>query len=369
MAKVSETKYEKYNLGEINNKNMSMNGDRIFIIEICKDAIVGTVRIKSEKKFKILALERVLYKKEAIVDGKIYDVVEVKKSVAILKRNLENKTKTKIINPMIITSLIELKKFENILEKKFDSSYEVTQEKLDLLKVEALSSSIQKLDSIVDENEKSFFTCVGYNINNYYLNDFPVISLIGNKSKRFSINISTTYVSYLIIDSLFTAMKSIGLDIHSVWIQEDKAENDFVNIDSNVLEFTNSNYDKKTNGVIEAENGFIFKYNEISSIGDKITEEISKYCNIDYTEAEKIKISLNKKNYRIPFIGEGGKSKSISSSKLRDYLRGQNFITPKIIIHNSYDYAQKRNGKALLEASINVNEENYEIEELNFKLN
>ena len=293
----------------------------IFAMDIGTRTVIGIVGIQENDKFKVLATEIIEHKSRAMVDGQIHDIVEVAQVVKEIKERLEKKLGINLSKVAVAAAGRVLKTCEVRVEQECDPLKEINNELISSLEMEGIQKAQLMLDDEISKEEKTAFYCVGYSVVNYYLNGYVISALAGHKGKTVGADILATFLPHVVVDSMYTVMNRVGLDIISLTLEPIAAINVTIPKDLRLLNLALVDIGAGTSDIALTRNGSVVAYGMASIAGDEITEKIAQHYLVDFNTAEKIKISISEKTDKIPFTDVLGIIRNISANEVMEVIR------------------------------------------------
>lgn len=279
--------------------NKYKNEDLIFALDIGTRTVVGLVGIKEGDKLKIIAAEVNEHKNRAMLDGQIHDISLVADIVSDVKEKLENRLGVKLKKVAIAAAGRVLKTYAVRVEREFDTSKEITQDIISSIELEGVQNAQAELESEQKENEKTVFYCVGYSIISYYLNGYVISSLLGHKGKSAGVEVLATFLPHVVIDSLYTVMNRVGLEVTNLTLEPIAAINVCIPPNLRLLNLALVDIGAGTSDIAITKDGAVIGYSMAPIAGDEITEKIAHQYLVDFNTAESIKLKLDDKNESI----------------------------------------------------------------------
>lgn len=248
------------------------------------------------ENYKVLAVEKMEHKSRTIIDGQVSDIEKVAEVAEKVKENLEKKLDIKLSKVAIAAAGRVLKTMDGEASKEIKDYVEINQEMVNAIEIEAVQTAQKKLTEELKEDEKDTYYCVGYTVNNYFLNDFIIKSLIGQKGKKMSIQVLATFLPQTVVSSLYAVMKKIGLEVISLTLEPIAAINVVVPDDIRLLNIALVDVGAGTSDIAITKEGSVVAYGMVPIAGDEITEAICQNYIVDFNTGENIKISLSSMN-------------------------------------------------------------------------
>ncbi|MDK2808516.1 MAG: hypothetical protein PWP24_1251 [Clostridiales bacterium] len=267
----------------------------VFGLDIGTRSIVGTVGYRENvNNFKVIAQIVKEHDTRAMMDGQIHDINKVSESIGYVKRELEKNLGIKLEEVCIAAAGRVLKTIVATAEYSFTEETKINDEhiySLDLLGVE-------KAYEVIREETKSediSFYCVGYSVIKYYLNDYPISNLEGHKASKIATELIATFLPQEVIDGLYQAVERAGLYVANLTLEPIAAINVAIPERFRLLNIALVDVGAGTSDICITKEGSIIAYGMIPFAGDELTEQIAKRYLTDFSTAEKIKTSCEKK--------------------------------------------------------------------------
>lgn len=296
---------------------MSKNG-KIFSLDIGTRTVIGVVGELQENSFKILASEKIEHEKRNMYDGQIHDIDSVVHIVTKTKELLEQKLNTKLDKVAIAAAGRALKTYRSSLEREIDSSIEIDERLVESLEMEAIQIAQSSLDKRTSKEELKYY-CVGYTVINYFLDGNFMDKLEGHKGNKIGADVLATFLPYTVVDSLYTVMNRVGLEVVNLTLEPIAAMNIAVKKSLRLLNIALVDVGAGTSDIAISKDGTIVAYAMASVAGDEITEQISRTYLLDFDAAEKLKIGLNSKDVQ-KFVDIVGIEHQIKTEDILDAI-------------------------------------------------
>lgn len=290
--------------------------DLIFALDIGTRTVVGVVGVEEGQKFRILAVEIVEHKSRAMVDGQIHDVGRVAEVSGLIKNKLEESLGVSLTKVAIAAAGRVLKTCEAVVERQIEASEEISRELANSLEMEAIQQAQLKLEQDVPKEERNQFYCVGYSVISYFLNGFVISSILGHKGKSVGAKVLATFLPHIVVDSLYTVMNRIGLEVTSLTLEPIAAINVTIPKDLRLLNLALVDIGAGTSDIALTREGSVIAYGMVPMAGDEITEKIAQHYLVDFNTAEKIKIALASKKQSISFMDILGKKNTVGMQEV-----------------------------------------------------
>jgi len=273
----------------------------IFALDIGTRTVVGVVGVQEESCFRVLATEMTEHKNRAMLDGQIHDIEQVAQAASDVRQKLEARLGVKLKRVAIAAAGRVLKTCQVRVEKNLEAGREIDADLVSSLEIEGIQQAQMILDDETDGADKTQFYCVGYSVINYYLNNYVISKLIGHKGKNVGADILATFLPIIVVDSLYTVMGKIGLEVSSLTLEPIAAINVTIPADLRLLNLALVDIGAGTSDIALTKDGSVIAYAMVPVAGDEITEKISQNYLVDFNTGEKIKVALSTSRDNITF--------------------------------------------------------------------
>lgn len=268
--------------------------DLLFSMDIGTRSVVGMAGYHDGEKFVILAHAVEEHKERAMYDGQVHDIELVAKAASLVKQRLEDKLDVKLKNVAIAAAGRSLKTHKVFLDRKTDSSVEIDRETISSIEIEAIQKAQMEIEEIHHEDGLQYY-CVGYAVVNYYLHGNVIGNLEGHKATSIGIEVLATFLPKIVVDSLYSVVSRIGLEVSSLTLEPIAAMNVSIQSNLRLLNIALVDIGAGTSDIALTKDGTVFAFAMVPNAGDELTEKLAETYLLDFETAEKIKTSLVKK--------------------------------------------------------------------------
>lgn len=273
----------------------------IFALDIGTRSVVGVVGVQEGKRFRVITTEVIEHKSRAMLDGQIHDIDQVAAIIREIKDKIEVRLGITLKRTAIAAAGRVLRTCRVKVDRELDPYKEIDHELVNSIEIEGIQQAQMTLDAEPAESDGAQFYCVGYSVINYYLNNYVITRLEGHKGKSASADVLATFLPHVVVDSLYTVMNRVGLDVCSLTLEPIAAINVAIPPDLRLLNLALVDIGAGTSDIALTKDGSIVAYAMASIAGDEITERLSQHYLVDFYTADKIKISLSAKKENISF--------------------------------------------------------------------
>lgn len=297
-----------------NSTNKTHDDEMIFSLDIGTRTVIGIVATYENNKLNIVASEILEHEARSMYDGQIHDISRVTEIVKKVKDRLETKIGKKLDKVSIAAAGRSLETSTVHLERKIDYSQSISKRLIESLEMEAIQKAQKELEEKAKRGNSQYY-CVGYSVVNYYLEGNLIENLEGHRGSKISADVLSTFLPHTVVDSLYTVMSRVGLEVVNLTLEPIAAINVAIKKSLRLLNLALVDIGAGTSDIAITKDGTIIAYAMASVAGDEITEKIAKTFLLDYDVAEKLKISLgtveNHKFYDVVGIEHNLTSKEI----------------------------------------------------------
>ncbi|PAB60762.1 cell division protein FtsA [Anaeromicrobium sediminis] len=311
----------------------------VFALDIGTKSVVGIVGRKTDEEFEIIDYDILKHPSRAMYDGQIHDVEKVAKTCEKVKGNLEERLGFKLKYVSIAAAGRALKTYKVKVEKEIDFLAKIDKSIVGSMEIEGVQRAQETLDS--ENKDKSLkYYCVGHTVVNYYLDDNIMTSLIDHKGNKISAEIIATFLPYVVVDSLYTVMNKIDLEVKSLTLEPIAAMNAAIPEKLRLLNIALVDIGAGTSDIALTKDGNVVAYAMASVAGDEITEILAKEFLLDFNMAEELKIQLNKKNMHT-FLDIVGIEYTLTTEEILERIKGSIENLADNIAENILKYNKK----------------------------
>ncbi len=273
----------------------------VFALDIGTRSVVGVVGIQEGGKFRIIATETVEHQSRAMMDGQIHDIDQVAAVVGKVKEKIEARLGFQLKRVAIAAAGRVLRTSQIRVDRDIEHGREIDHELVSSLEIEGIQRAQMILDEDLGTGDRTQFYCVGYTVINYYLNGYVISRLEGHKGKTIGADILATFLPHMVVDSLYTVMNRVGMEVSSLTLEPIAAINVTIPQDLRLLNLALVDIGAGTSDIALTRDGSVIAYAMAPTAGDEITERITQHYLVDFNTAEKIKLSLGLRGETVSF--------------------------------------------------------------------
>lgn len=269
-------------------------GQLVFGLDIGTRSIVGTVGYKEGRNFIVVAQRVKEHETRAMVDGQIHDIGKVGETIREVKMQLEAAVGRRLNQVCIAAAGRVLRTVTTHVEYAFDgepslkTDREINQEDIYALVAAGIENAYQEFLENQNEEDGKFY-CVGHSVVRYYLNGYPIGNLEGHKARSIGVDLIATFLPEDVVDGLYKAVELAGLSVANMTLEPIAAIQLAIPERFRMLNIALVDVGAGTSDISITNDGCIIAYGMLPAAGDILTEEIAKFCLVDFATAEKIK--------------------------------------------------------------------------------
>ena len=267
--------------------------DLIFALDIGTRSVTGVVGIPDGGLLRILDIESAEHDGRSVVDGQIENVDMVSKVIKSVKDQLELRLGVRFQNVCVAAAGRTLRTESASYTFSLDSSQPIDNQMILYLEEGALQQAKYQVAMSDSQTEDSIsYTCVGYTVLRYYLDDYPINTLIDHRGKTAKVDIIATFLPGEVVESLNDATGRAGLRVASLTLEPIAAMNAVIPQELRLLNLALVDIGAGTSDIAVSNDGCVTAYEMVTVAGDEITEAIAKQLLVDFDAAEDIKLKL-----------------------------------------------------------------------------
>lgn len=295
--------------------------DMIFVLDIGTRSIIGLVGIVEDEKLNVIAIESAEHQKRAMIDGQIEDINAVAKLAVAVKNRIEEQLDVKLTRVCVAAAGRALKTERTTHEMEIPEGKAINDELINQLE----SGAIEKIEDMLKESSGDMykqFYLVGYSAVQYYLDEYPISSLLDHHGSRARADILATFLPSEVVESLYAAMQKAELEVASLTLEPIAAINAAIPENLRLLNLCFVDIGAGTSDIAICKDGNVVGYTMATVAGDEITEALMKEYLIDFNTAEQIKADLDSKK-EIYFTDVMGFEQSLAAEDMLESISGQ----------------------------------------------
>ena len=316
--------------------------DIIFALDIGTRSIIGMLGKVEDGKVKVIALERENHAERSMMDGQIENIEKVADIAGRIKERLEKKSRIRLRRVCVAAAGRALRTEEAGYELNLPGTQLIDDEIISRLEVGAISRAEEAFEAEnADREDSRRFYLVGYTVRQYFLDQYTISSLKDHRGQNLKVDLIATFLPSEVVESLYTTMTKIGLEVASLTLEPIAAINAAIPENIRLLNLVMVDIGAGTSDIAVCTDGSITGYTMATVAGDEITETLMKQYLVDFPTAENIKIQLADEE-ELTFFNILGMEQKASAKDLFQSIRG----TMEALSKEIADKVVELNGKA-----------------------
>ncbi len=265
----------------------------IFALDIGTRSIIGMVGMPDGERIHIVAIERAEHTKRAMIDGQIEDIDQVAKIAGQVKERLEKKLGCRLNKVCVAAAGRALRTESVTFEMELSRAQKIDAESVSRLEAGAISEAEKIFMNREGKDSDRQFYLVGYTVSRYYLDNYMISNLVDHHGRVLKADIIATFLPTEVVESLYSAMHKIDLEVASLTLEPIAAINAAIPQNIRLLNLAMVDIGAGTSDIAVCRDGSVTGYTMAILAGDEITESIMKEYLVDFDTAEKIKSEID----------------------------------------------------------------------------
>lgn len=261
--------------------------DLIFALDIGTRSVIGIVGKPVGDRFKVLDLEEAEHNRRAMMDGQIDDIKQVAALARSITSNLEERLGVKLERVCVAAAGRALRTQKGSFALELLDEQSIEAEQIGRLEAGAVSAAEETLQS--DEGGRRQLFLVGYTVAQYRLDNYPMTNLLYHNGKKAEADIVATFLPGEVVESLYAAMRTAGLQVSSLTLEPIAAMNAAIPAELRLLNLALVDIGAGTTDIALCKDGSVVGYTMATVAGDEITEAVMRAFLVDFKTAEQIK--------------------------------------------------------------------------------
>lgn len=317
--------------------NKKYPGQLVYGLDIGTRSIVGTVGYMYNKIFHVVAIESKPHETRAMQDGQIHDIAAVAESITEVTSRLQIKIGRPLHDVCIAAAGRVLRTITVHVEQELGDTRDVTNE--DIYSLELLGAQ-RAYEKFIGESTLNIkFYCVGYTVQKYYLDKYPMTDLLAHKGTMIGADVIATFLPDEVVDGLYKAVQMSGLHVANLTLEPIAAMEVAIPQSFRMLNLALVDVGAGTSDISITRDESIIAYGMIPSAGDEFTETVAKHYLTDFAQAEHIKFEAAK-GEDITYTDVMGLERKTTPEEVKEVTAE----TVKIITRETSDQIKKLNG-------------------------
>ena len=271
-----------------------LENQMVFALDIGTRSIIGMVGVMEEGKVKIVAIEKEEHSERAMIDGQIENIEKVAMLADRVKKRLESKLDVTLERVCVAAAGRALRTRRADFELELSGAQMIDDEIISRLEAGAISKAEEAFDA---ENEADGdmrrYYLVGYTVCQYYLDQYMMSSLKDHRGRQVKVDLIATFLPSEVVESLYTTMNKIGLEVASLTLEPIAAINAAIPENLRLLNLVMVDIGAGTSDIAACTDGSVTGYTMATVAGDEVTEGLMKTFLVDFGTAETIKAKID----------------------------------------------------------------------------
>lgn len=265
----------------------------VFAMDIGTRSIIGMVGRVEEDRVKIIAIEREEHAERAMIDGQIENIDKVSALAEKVKKRLENKVRFKLNRVCVAAAGRALRTKRAEYEMELPGTQLIDDEIISRLEAGAIGRAEEAFDAEREAGKDGRrFYLVGYTVCQYFLDQYTISSLKDHRGHHIKADLIATFLPSEVVESLYTTMNKIGLEVASITLEPIAAINAAIPENLRLLNLALVDIGAGTSDIAACTGGSVTGYTMATVAGDEITETLMREYLVDFATAESIKARL-----------------------------------------------------------------------------
>lgn len=312
-------------------------GQLVYGLDIGTRSIVGTVGYMYNKAFHVVAIESKPHETRAMQDGQIHSIAAVSEAITDVTSRLQIKLGRPLHDVCIAAAGRVLRTITVHVEQDFGEVRDVTNE--DIYSLELLGAQRAYERFIKESTLNLKFYCVGYTVQKYFLDKYPMTDLLAHKGSQIGADVIATFLPDEVVDGLYKAVQMSGLHVADLTLEPIAAMEVAIPQSFRMLNLALVDVGAGTSDISITRDESIVAYGMIPSAGDEITEAVAKHYLTDFEQAEHIKYESSKGG-EFTYRDIMGIERKTSGAEVKSVVKD----TVAIITRETSDQIKKLNG-------------------------
>ncbi len=267
----------------------------VFALDIGTRSVIGMVGVVEDDKVKIIAIEKEEHGERAMIDGQIENIERVASLADKVKKRLEEKTQVTLNRVCVAAAGRALRTQRADFQLDLPGTQLIDDEIISRLEAGAISKAEEAFEAenrSPDGTSRRFYL-VGYTVCQYYLDQYMISSLKDHRGQQVKVDLIATFLPSEVVESLYTTMNKIGLEVASITLEPIAAINAAIPGNLRLLNLVMVDIGAGTSDIAACTDGSVTGYTMATMAGDEITENIMKEYLVDFKTAEQVKMQID----------------------------------------------------------------------------
>lgn len=294
----------------------------IFALDIGTRSVIGMVGVIEDEKVKIIAIEKEEHTERAMIDGQIENIEKVAVLAGKIKKRLEAKVHFKLNHVCVAAAGRALRTKRAEFEIDLHNKQVITEEIISRLEAGAIGKVEEAFDAENSaEDDTRRFYLVGYTVCQYFLDEYRISSLKDHRGQNVKVDLIATFLPSEVVESLYTTMNKIGLEVVSVTLEPIAAINAAIPENLRLLNLVMVDIGAGTSDIAACTGGSVTGYTMATVAGDEITEKLMHEYLVDFATSESMKAQIEKEEV-VTFTDILGFERKASKEEILQCIQG-----------------------------------------------
>ena len=290
--------------------------DRVYALDVgTRNVVLLSAVFDETGKIKVEHMFTREHETRAMEDGQIHDIAKVSEIVNKLKHDMRAATGEEVEEVAVAVAGRSLVTEKGFSKKEFSIHEELSEDDIKTVELLAIQDSLIKLNA-----ESSNYHCVGYTVSEYKLDGGSIKNPLFQKGSVLEAEILATFLPKVVVDSMYTTMKKIGMGIKTLTLEPIAAISVVIPEDMRKLNIALVDIGAGTSDIAISKNGRIIGYGMVPMAGDEVTEAILDAFLLDFNVAEQVKKALSDKNDTVKYEDILGMEYEIDKSEVLEKI-------------------------------------------------
>ncbi len=262
---------------------------KIFALDIGTRKVAGLIAQPENGVLRITDCEVREHQTRAMLAGQIHDVEKVAEVIGEIKQALESRLGEKLEKAAVAVAGRALKTLRGTAIKTLAFENEITAAEVLDLELAAVQQVLGGLNNAQGQDLSTDYYCVGYSVVNYYLDNEKMDNLVSQKAREIKVDIIATFLPRVVLESMFTVLKKVGLEVSALTLEPIAAINAIIPQDMRRLNLALVDIGAGTSDIAITSGGSVVAYGMVPHAGDEITEKLAELYLLDFYVGERVK--------------------------------------------------------------------------------
>ena len=293
--------------------------DLVFALDIGTRSVVGVVGRPVGDRLKILDVEMAEHGKRAMMDGQIDDIRQVGALARTVTQRLEGRLGVRLERVCVAAAGRALRTQKGSFTLELPEEQSIDAEQISALEAGAVSAAEEALQTDGDSRRQMFL--VGYTVAQYRLDNYPMANLQYHTGRRVEADVVATFLPGEVVESLYAAMRTAGLQVASMTLEPIAAMNAAIPAELRLLNLAMVDIGAGTTDIALCRDGSVVGYTMATVAGDEVTEAIMRSFLVDFRTAEQIKRSIGESDELIRCRNILGQEERVSVDEVAQVIQ------------------------------------------------